>query len=147
MPPGRAPARSSPTWASESHDRDRPRLDADPAVTVDAAGAKIVIDPKPKNLVLYFSAHGGADANGAYLWMAAPDARSATEAHKVRVRDIIDRVGESRRGKPTLLVFDATRVTVSWPHGLLFNDFARAPQGTRCGDRSDTGACCGLRLG
>src|SRR6476661_6156331 len=58
------------SWAGEGHDRDRPKLDADPAVTVDAAGARIAIDPKPKNLVIYFSAHGGADANGPYLWMA-----------------------------------------------------------------------------
>ena len=114
------------TWAGEGHNRDRPRIDADPAVTVDANGARIAIDGRPKNLVLYFSAHGGADGEGAYLWMAPADARSATEAHKVRVRDIIDRVGESRRGKSTLLVFDATRVMVSWPHGLVLNDFARA---------------------
>jgi hypothetical protein len=114
------------SWAGEGHDRDRPRLDADPAVTVDAAGARIAIDSRPKNLVVVFSAHGGADGAGPYLWMAAPDAKSATEAHKVRIRDIIDRVGEARRGKATLLVFDATRVTTSWPHGLLLNDFSRA---------------------
>ena len=54
--------------------------------------ARIAIDPKPKNLVLYLSAHGGADADGAYLWLAPPKAESATEAHKVRVRDIIERV-------------------------------------------------------
>ena len=114
------------SWASEGHDRDRPKLEANPVVTVDASGAKIAIDPNPRNLVVYLTAHGGADANGPYLWMAPSDARIATDAHKVRVRDIIDRVGEKRSGKPTLLIFDATRVTVSWPHGMLFNDFARA---------------------
>ena len=114
------------SWAGEGHKRDRPKLDANPVVTVDASGIKIVIDPNPKNLVVYFTAHGGADANGPYLWMAPADARSASDAHKVRVRDILDRVGDSRRDKATLLIFDATRVSVSWPHGMLFNDFARA---------------------
>src|SRR5262245_6300368 len=61
-------------WAGQGHDRDRPKLDANPAVAVDAAGAKIDIDPKPKNLVVYLTAHGGADTNGPYLWMAPPDA-------------------------------------------------------------------------
>lgn len=114
------------SWAGEGRQRDRPRLDAEAAVTVDATGARIAIDPGPKNLVLYLSAHGGADADGAYLWLAPPKAESATEAHKLRVRDIIERVAAARRGKATLLVFDAMRVTQSWPHGLLFNDFARA---------------------
>ncbi len=113
-------------WAGEGRGSDRPKVDANPVVTVDASGAKIAIDPNPKNLVVYLTAHGGADASGAYLWMAPADARSAADAHKVRVSDIIGRVGESRRGKATLLIFDATRVAVSWPHGMLFNDFARA---------------------
>lgn len=110
-------------WAAES--RDRPQLDQTPVVTADASGIKFAIDPNAKNLVLYVTAHGGADATGPYLWVAPPDARSATAAYKVRVRDLLDRIAD-RHGKPTLLIFDATRATVSWPHGMLFNDFARA---------------------
>jgi hypothetical protein len=113
-------------WAGETRDGDHPKLYQTAIVSVDAGGAKVTIDPDAKNLVLYIAAPGGADASGAYLWVAPTDARGAADAHKLRVSDILDRITASRRGKPTLLVFDCTRVTVSWPHGLLFNDFARA---------------------
>jgi hypothetical protein len=113
-------------WTGEGSHRDRPKIETHPVVTVTESGPKISIDPNAKNLVVYLAAHGGADANGPYLWMAPPDARSAAEAHKVRVGDILARVAESRRGKATLLIFDSTRVATSWAHGILFNDFARA---------------------
>ena len=110
-------------WARDG--RDRPQLDQTPVVTVDASGVKFAIDTSAKSLVLVVTAHGGADTAGPYLWITPQDARSLTSAYKVRVRDLLDRIAD-RRGKPTLLVFDACRATVSWPHGMPFNDFARA---------------------
>src|SRR5579872_4087376 len=110
-------------WAAEGG--DRPTIDQAPFVTVDAKGVSFSINTNAKSLVLYVSSHGGADAAGPYLWVAPPDARSVASAFKVRVRDLLDRIA-NRNGKPTLLIFDATRMAASWPHGMLFNDFARA---------------------
>src|SRR5690242_9453565 len=95
---------------------DRPKLIATPALSADADGVKIAIDPNPKSLVIYLSANGGADAAGPYLWVAPPKAASAVQARKVPVREILARIAEKRRDKPTLLVFDSTRVPTSWPH-------------------------------
>jgi hypothetical protein len=111
------------SWAADG--RERPQMDQSAIVTADASGVKFAIDPNAKNLVLYVTSHGGADVAGPYLWVAPPDAGSVTAAFKVRIRDLLDRIAE-RRGKPTLLILDATRMTASWPHGMLFNDFARA---------------------
>jgi hypothetical protein len=110
-------------WVADG--RDRPQLVQTPVVAADASGVKFFVDPNAKNLVLYVTSHGGADAAGPYLWVAPPDARSLTSAFKVRVRELLDLIAD-RRGKPTLLIFDATRMAASWPHGSFFNDFARA---------------------
>ncbi len=125
-PAGANAAADLAAWATDGRDADHPKLDQTAVVSVDGSGAKITIDPNPKNLVVYISTSGGADAKGAYLWVASQNARSTAEAQKLPVRDILDRVSSARRGKPTLLVFDCTRVSMSWPHGILLNDFARA---------------------
>lgn len=106
--------------------RDRPKISNTPPVSADATGVKIHIDDKPRNLVIYLTAHGGADAQGAYLLVAPPKPASAADVHKVRVSTILGHIAQARNGKNTLLIFDSTRIPTSWANGLIFNDFTRA---------------------
>jgi hypothetical protein len=116
--------------------KDRPHLAAPPAdlTTGDAWAAKLNSSSsggwawfsRPSPVVLYFTAHGGADRDGPYLWMVQPGDPTPSDSHKLRVKTILDRLAGLPKEQPKLLVFDATRVPVSWPHGMIFNDFARA---------------------
>ena len=111
-------------WARAGGDRPKPA--AAPADIADRDAWKSRIDPDARSVVLYFSAHGGADPEGPYLWFVPADAGAPANAHKLRVREVLDRLAGLPKGQPKLLIFDATAVPASWPHGALTNDFARA---------------------
>ncbi len=82
------------------------------------------LNKSTKPVVLYFTAHGGADADGPYLWFVSADA--PTKDHKLPVKDILNRLAGQPKDQHKLLIFDTARVPTSWVHGSLFNDFARA---------------------
>lgn len=105
---------------------NRPKFAASPAETTDRDAWKTKLDTNAKSTVLVFTAHGGADAEGPYLWFVPPDARFPADSHKLRIREILDRLAGLPKAQPKLLVLDATRTTASWPHGAIVNDFARA---------------------
>jgi hypothetical protein len=111
-------------WAASGG--QRPKWISTPTLTSDESGATIHLETEPKNLVVYLTAPGGADGQGAYLLVADPKAASTAQVHKLRLSHILSRIKERRSGKRTLLVLDPTTLTTSWAHGLLFNDFARA---------------------
>ncbi|HJZ53793.1 MAG TPA: hypothetical protein VKE74_02485, partial [Gemmataceae bacterium] len=111
-------------WAGQGD--NRPRLVAPAAETADKDAWQGKLDKNAKSIVLYFSAQGGADANGAFLWFIPADAKTPSDAHKLRVKDILARLEGLPKDQPKLLIFDAARLPASWPHGMLFNDFARA---------------------
>src|SRR5262249_8607069 len=117
-------AKALAEWAGEGD--NRPRLVAPAAETADKDAWQGKLDKNAKSLVLYFSAQGGADANGPFLWFIPADAKSPSDAHKLRVKDILARLEGLPKDQPKLLIFDAARLPASWPHGMLFNDFARA---------------------
>jgi hypothetical protein len=79
----------------------------------------------PENTVLLFLAlHGGSDSKGAYL--LAQDATASDDPpNRLRLRDVIDRLGQLPARKNKLLLLDATQVGANWPLGMLYNDFAR----------------------
>jgi hypothetical protein len=126
LPENVAGANVAAALAGWSDGANRPKLAAPAADTTDRDAWARHLDPDAKSVVLYFAAHGGADPSGPFLWFVPPDARAPADDHKLRVKEILDRIAGARSGKPTLLIFDATAVPASWPHGMLFNDFARA---------------------
>jgi hypothetical protein len=121
---GRNSATAFSEWTSGG--RNRPRMAAPPSTTADRDEWKSRLDPSARSTVLYFSAHGGADPEGPYLWMIPAEARAPADGHKLRVSEILSRLAGLPKEQPKLVIFDATRVSASWPHGMLFNDFARA---------------------
>ncbi len=111
-------------WAKEGD--SRPKLAAPAADTADKNAWQGKLDGDAKSLVLYFSAPGGADATGPFLWFIPEGVRTPTADHKIYIRDILTRLEGLPKGKSKLLIFDAARLRASDPHGMLFNDFARA---------------------
>ncbi|QDU62430.1 hypothetical protein Pan216_32970 [Planctomycetes bacterium Pan216] len=86
-----------------------------------ADGIEVVKTP---TLIVYFSAHGGADQEGAYL--LPQDARIAnTSEDRVRMRSVIQRLGKLPKSLNKILVLDVTDLEVYWPLGMLTNQFAR----------------------
>jgi len=104
---------------------DRPRLLGTPA-ELSHGPWQTRLDANAKSTVLLFTGHGGADADGPYLWFVPPDARSPEDTHKLRIREVLDRLAGLPKSQPKLLILDATRVPASWPHGMIVNDFARS---------------------
>jgi hypothetical protein len=77
----------------------------------------------PPKVVLYIAAHGGADAEGAYL---LPQDVGLTGAKRVRVKTVLEELAQLSGGLHKFLILDATQVPGNWPLGLVHNDFARA---------------------
>src|SRR5262249_4736434 len=117
-------AKALAEWAGQGD--NRPRLVAPAAETADKDAWPGKLDKNAQSIRFYFSAQGGADANGAFLWFIPADAKTPSDAHKLRVKDILARLEGLPKDQPKLLIFDAARLPASWPHGMLFNDFARA---------------------
>lgn len=76
-------------------------------------------------VVVYLALRGGADEQGAYL---LPDDTTGRDdpGQRLRVADVVARLGQLPAGRTKLLVLDATQGEASWPLGQLRNDFARA---------------------
>ncbi|MFO0850726.1 MAG: vWA domain-containing protein [Gemmataceae bacterium] len=76
-------------------------------------------------VVVYLALRGGADEQGAYL---LPDDTTGRDdpGQRLRVADVVARLGRLPAGRTKLLVLDATQGEASWPLGQLGNDFARA---------------------
>jgi hypothetical protein len=111
-------------WAKAGS--DRPKLAASPDELANPDTWKQKIDNSSAATVLYFAAAGGADPEGPFLWFVPPDASAPKEGDKIRVKDILARLGGLKASQPKLLVFDLARMPVSWAHGNYFPDFARA---------------------
>jgi hypothetical protein len=83
-----------------------------------------------KTILLFFAAHGGVDAKGAYLLPQRALLPSAADpqdpdGRRLYVTRILERLKKLPRHRNIVLVFDATQVTAHWPLGLLNNDFPR----------------------
>jgi hypothetical protein len=113
-------------WAGDG--KDRPHLVGAPAEEVNGdEWARGLDDGKEDSVVLSLNLHGGVDASGqAFLWLVPPKAPEPTEKQKLRVSAIISRLGQLPDKKRKLLIVDATQISVSYAHGQLHNDFARA---------------------
>lgn len=114
-------------WAGADKNKNRPHVVNDAGTTRSRDGWRDALDKvSSETIVLYFAAHGAADRNGPYLWMPPADAVGIDEAHKLPVKEILQRLAEPKyREKQKLVIFDATEVSASWAHGYLHNDFAR----------------------
>ena len=77
-----------------------------------------------RTLVLAIAAHGGSDAEGAYLLAADADADPG-RGNRIRLGAVLDRLEGLPAGKNKILILDATQVVAHWPTGLLHNNFAR----------------------
>lgn len=78
---------------------------------------------KETTVVLYFSAPGGADADGPFLFLG--DARPDDERKgRLYVADILSRL-EDLKEKNKVLILDATQNGANWPFGQMHNDFTR----------------------
>ena len=121
-------ARSAQALVDWAKGKNRPRVATDAATSQTRDGWKAALDKtNEKSILLYFAAHGAADRNGPFLWMPPGDAVTIDPAHKLPVKDILQRLAEpALREKHKLVIFDATQVSASWAHGYLHNDFARA---------------------
>ena len=79
---------------------------------------------KETTVVLYFTAPGGADADGPFLFFG--DARPDDERKgRLYVTDILSRLEELPKEKNKVLILDATQNGANWPFGQLYNDFTR----------------------
>ncbi|MFK7768206.1 MAG: caspase family protein [Mariniblastus sp.] len=74
-------------------------------------------------IVVYFSAHGAADEQGAYLMPANCDPDSE---YRLDVASIIEKLGDLPADKHKLLVLDSSHFRANWQFGILSNDFARS---------------------
>ena len=91
---------------------------------LDAAGEPTVI--------VYFALHGGVDGKGPFLLpQDANLSETNPDKQRLRVKEIIDRLGKLPPEKKKLLILDATQVPAHWALGMLHNDFARGLAGLK----------------
>jgi hypothetical protein len=123
---GAKAARGLADWINEG--RDRPHLAAAPAESL--AGdewARGLDEGNEKSVALALNLHGGVDSSGEpFLWVVPPDAPEPADSQKLRISTVLTRLGQLPEKKRKLLILDATQVPVSYAHGQLHNDFARA---------------------
>jgi hypothetical protein len=85
------------------------------------------------SVVLFLSMPGGADEQGAFLWVGPPAAPPLEEKEfqkgKLRLRDVFSELGKVPAKTQILLILDATQAAADWSAGMLHNDFARALKG------------------
>ncbi len=119
-------AKALVAWAEQGG--DRPRVLRPPTDVLNPDDWAAGLDAVSENAVVaLFSLHGGVDEEGEpYLWLVPPDALRPKPQHRWRVRSILDRLAQLPEKKLKLLILDATQVTVSFAHGQIHNDFARA---------------------
>src|SRR5262249_33243268 len=93
-------------------------------VRTDDPWDKDLADFKEKTVVVFMALHGGADGQGAYLLPADSNGRPE-KPNRLRLEEVIDRLGKIDPGKNKLLILDATQISADWPLGILQNGFAR----------------------
>jgi hypothetical protein len=108
--------------------QSRPVLAADPDPAADRGAWKEKLDRRAKATVLYFAAHGAADAAGPFLWFP-PKSGPLTDADKLPLADILKALGDLPASQPKLLVFDLARTPPNWALNGANPDFAGAMQG------------------
>jgi hypothetical protein len=83
-----------------------------------------------EHVILYFSAHGYADENEAYLLRDVPVIKSPEEFNRTRVqfKEILESLKEVPKKKNILLLLDVCHVQSHWPIGMLQNDFVERLQ-------------------
>jgi hypothetical protein len=80
-------------------------------------------DVSERTVALFFTLHGAADDQGAFLLTA--DADGAGQAkHRLRLVQVLERLAKLPPHKHKVLLLDATQMTANWRLGLLTNDFA-----------------------
>ena len=121
--PGAKSVSSLGEWAKNGSDKPKLAASPDELANPDKWQSKLEYSG---GTVLYFAAAGGADAEGPFLWFVPPEATAPSGGNKVRVKDILARLGGLKASQPKLLVFDLARMPVSFAHGHFFPDFARA---------------------
>jgi hypothetical protein len=72
-------------------------------------------------VVIYFACHGGADSQGAYLFL--DDAPYDYTKGILRVQTILSTLQGLPEDKPKLVIFDATQIDWHLPSGMLHNNF------------------------
>jgi hypothetical protein len=77
---------------------------------------------KEKAAILYLALHGGADSQGAYLLVDAP---GEGQKNRLRLKQVLDRVGRLPSDMHKVVILDATQVPANWSLGMLHNDFGR----------------------
>lgn len=92
----------------------------------DAWRSKVVANEK--GLVLYFAAHAGADTKGPYLWLP-PKGAAVSDADKLYVTEILQRLSELPKSHSKLLVIDIAQTPANWVFGGAYSDFVRAVKG------------------
>ncbi len=111
-------------WATGGGERAKMTAGRDATTERDSWRAKL--DGNAKGAVLYFAAHAGADAKkGPYLWQP-PKGGAVSDADKLYVTDILQRLAELPKSQPKLLVFDITQTPANWAFGGAYSDFVRA---------------------
>src|SRR5262249_4280922 len=80
-------------------------------------------------IILCLSLHGGADAQGPFLWImptgTPPLDEKEYQKSRLRLSDVLDELKKLPEKKGKLLILDATQVSADWPNGMLHNDFPR----------------------
>jgi serine/threonine-protein kinase len=76
-------------------------------------------DFREATLVILVALHGGADKNGAYLFLDDPGGQK-----RLSLAKMIDDLKPITAKNNVVLILDATQVTAFWPAGMLHNDFA-----------------------
>ncbi len=104
--------------------KQRPKMPTAPNDRVKIDDWAAGLDGNEDLTAVLFCTQGGADLQGAYLWLVPPDAVSPTEKYKLRLSKVLDELAK-RPDKKKLLVLDTTQVDADFPTGQLHNDFAR----------------------
>jgi hypothetical protein len=93
-------------------------------VRTDEPWDKDLNDFKEKTVVVFLALHGGADPDGAYLLPANSNGRP-DEKNRLRMKKVLERLGQIDKTKNKVIIIDATQVSADWPLGILHNGFAR----------------------
>ncbi len=113
-------------WAAQHPEIPGPKPKTDAGVTAENWEAAIDrADTGKTPLVLTFTAPGGADASGPFLWMVPDKVAVAGQGHRLPVAKILDVLKTLPAERHKVLIFDAAFEPVNWSRGEFSNEFAR----------------------
>jgi hypothetical protein len=128
---GRRGLRDLETWVNNNpRDEIKRKIDvhaADLTTQPDALTGAVAGDFKARRastVIVFVSAHGGADNSGAFL--IPQDANPRDPNHRVRIDKLLDQLKLLPEGTKKLLLLDTTQVPALWSFGMVHNDFVRA---------------------